>query len=120
MFDWLVAKLGGWIAVAIIGGIVIALLNLFAKTGRLVRTGLETKKALEKARKEMGQQGMMPNEKFHSLNKNASLKIALPIAGLVLLYAIVFFAAPIGVFLFCLLLLIAPIVGFSGYKFTSG
>jgi hypothetical protein len=118
--DWLIAKLGGWAVIAIVGAIFIAALNLLAKTGSLVRNGVETKKALEKARVEMAQQGMTPNEKFHGLNKSASLKIALPIAGWAIIYIVVFFAAPTTVFLFCLLLLIAPIFGYSGYKFTSG
>ena len=120
MIDWLIAKLGGWIVVAIIGAIVIASLNLLAKTGRLVRTGVETKKALEKARAEMAQQGMTPNEKFHSLNRSASLKIVLPIVAWAILYIVVFFVAPTAVFLFCLILLSAPVFGYSGYKFTSG
>jgi hypothetical protein len=120
MLDWLIVKLGGWAIIAIVGAVFIAALNLLAKTGRLVRNGVETKKALEKAQAEMAQQGMTPNEKFHALNKSASLKIALPITGWVILYLVVFFAAPTTVFLFCLLLLIGPVVGYSGYKFTSG
>lgn len=120
MWEWLITKVGVWVFLAIAGAIVIAALNLLAKTGRLVRTGVETKKALQKVRMEMAQQGMTPNEKFQSLYKSASLKIILPIAAWALIYLVLFFTAPFAVFLFCLLLLIAPVFGYSGYKFTSG
>ena len=119
MFEWLISTVGGWVVVAVVGAVGIVSLNLFSKTGRLVRAGLETKKSLGKARVEMVRQGMTPNEKFHALDKNASLKIVLPIVGLLGVYSVIFFAAPITVFLFCLLLLIAPVVGFCGYEFTG-
>jgi hypothetical protein len=81
---------------------------------------VETRKALEKVRVEMDQQGAIPNEKFHGMKKTAMLKITLPIVGWVILYAIVFFGAPLTIFLGSLVLLIAPGIGYSGYKFTSG
>jgi hypothetical protein len=81
MVSWLVAKLGVWIVLAIVGAIVVGGFNLLAKSGGLIRLGVETRKALANAQTEMAQQGAVPNEKFYATNRSAMLKIVLPIVA---------------------------------------
>jgi len=120
MLNWLVAKLGVWIVLAIVGAIVVGGFNLLAKSGGLIRLGVETRKALANAQTEMAQQGAVPNEKFYATNRSAMLKIILPIVGWIVLYAVIFFAATLPIFLGSFLLLVAPAMGYNGYKLTRG
>ncbi|HMG74602.1 MAG TPA: hypothetical protein VK582_13965 [Pyrinomonadaceae bacterium] len=98
MIDWLISRLGGWIVVAIIGAIIIGALNLLAKTGKLIRAGIETKKTVRKSRLEFAKHGVFANEKLDAVNNTATLKIVLPIVGWLIVYAVLFLTVPTKLF----------------------
>lgn len=111
------AKLASWFFGIVISLLGIACLYMLGQTGVSIRQGIETKKALNKIREELAQQGMSVNEKWYSLDRQASNWIKMPILGWLAFYLGVLFLLP-KLFLFSLLLLIVPGLGFFGIVFV--
>jgi len=109
----LLGRVGGWILGIIFSLLGIALLYVLGQTGVSIRKGIETKKALKKVREEAAQEGYIVNEKWHSLNQQASNWIRWPVVGWLAFYVGVLFLLP-KLFVFSLLLLIVPALGFFG------
>lgn len=109
----LLGRVGGWILGIIFSLLGIALLYVLGQTGVSIRKGIETKKALNQIRDEFAQQGFIVNEKWDSLNQEATNSIRWPVLGWLAFYVGVLFLLP-KLFLFSLLLLIVPALGFFG------
>lgn len=116
-FLGVLGKLASWIFGIVVSLLGIAVLYMLGQTGVSIRTGIETKKALNKIKDELAQEGVSVNEKWHSLNKQASNWIRWPVLGWLLFYIGVLFLLP-KLFLLSLLLLIVPVLGFSGIVFV--
>ncbi|MEG4322737.1 MULTISPECIES: hypothetical protein [unclassified Microcoleus] len=112
-FLGLLSKLASWIFGIVVSLLGIAVLYMLGQTGVSVRQGIETKKALKKVKEEASQEGYIVNEKWHSLNQQASNWIRWPVVGWLVFYVGVLFLSP-KLFLFSLLLLIVPALGFFG------
>jgi len=107
-----------WILGIIFFLVGIGFLYLIGKTGQLVRRGVETKKALTIFKKEASREELEVNEKWHLYKKKSSLQIVVPVLGWGLLYFTLFFIFSLKIFLFSLLLLIPPFLGYFGIFFV--
>jgi len=108
--------IGTWIIV-IIG---IGILYLFGKGGLFIRKGVETKKALRKVRNEAYQKGWKITKKWHEFKIKSTVWIAGPVLVCILFYVFIFIILPLKLFLFCLVGVIAMMLGYFGIVFKSG
>jgi membrane-bound ClpP family serine protease len=111
------AQLASWFFGIVISLLGIAFLYMLGQTGVSIRKGIETKKALNKIRDELAQEGVSVNEKWHTINQQASHWIGRPVVAWLLFYIGVLFLLP-KLFLFSVLLLIVPVLGFFGIVFV--
>jgi len=91
---------------------------LLGSTGRLVRKGVEVKRALRKARLDASKQGMIPNEKWYVYRRKSTIWILMPTLGWIIFYIILYFFIPTKFFLLSLIALVIPILGYFGIFFT--
>lgn len=117
VLGWL-KGIGGWIGGIIAMLLFIGVLYLLGKTGQLVRKGVETKKALNKAKLDAAQKRLVVTSKWHEYNRKATLWITGPILGWIGVYVVLFLVLPLGTFLVSLLGLIPPVLGYFGIFFV--
>jgi hypothetical protein len=113
IFSWIVGLLALVAVVVVLYGI--------GTVGAYIRRGVETKKALKKARNQGNKEGVTIDEaKYSQLNSKATGYIILPIVGILAVYFMFFLFLPSWAFFMSLIVLIVPILGYNGIFFTIG
>lgn len=82
--------------------------------GRFIRKGVELKKALRKLLVESSQQGLIVNDKWHTLNRKSYFYIIIPILILSIIYILILIEFSQAIFLYSLLGFIPLILGYFG------
>ena len=106
----------------IFGGCLSSLLYALGRTGAMVKAGINTKSALNKARLNAKRQGATVTPRWHSVNRKAILYIISPLLGWTLVYFVFFWLLskiniPRGIYILVLLPLIPVILGGLGLVF---
>lgn len=106
----------------IFGGCLAGLFYLLGRTGAMVKVGINTKSALNKARLNAKRQGVTVTPGWYSINRKATLYILSPVLGWLLVYFLLFWLlskinAPTGIYILALLPLIPVLLGSLGLVF---
>ena len=107
----------GWLGSLLVSAAAVGVLYLAGRSGLALRRGLERRKLLARAKLEALRQGLTTNEKWLKLRKRSARRIALVLSIWAILYLALFLVLPLPQFLFSLLALIVPALGYFGVLF---